>query len=124
LLLHRVVTGQLIQGGGYDGKLQPRQTRARIKNEANNGLSNQPLTVAMARGADPDSATSQFFINLQNNSQLDYPSFDGAGYCVFGKVIDGEETIARISQAETVQSGIFEALPVKPITIINASVNN
>lgn len=124
LLLHRVVKGQLIQGGGYDAKLETRQTRARIKNEANNGLSNQALTVAMARGADPDSATSQFFINLQNNSQLDYPSFDGAGYCVFGKVVDGEETVARISQVETVQSGNFEALPVKPITIVKASINN
>jgi peptidyl-prolyl cis-trans isomerase A (cyclophilin A) len=123
LVFHRVVRGQLIQGGGYDKSLQPRATRARIRNEANNGLSNQPLTVAMARGVDPDSATSQFFINLQNNSQLDYPSFDGAGYCVFGKVVEGEEAIDRISHTETTQRPNFEALPVAPIVIEKAYVN-
>ena len=123
LLFHRVVKGQLIQGGGFDQKLQPKPTRPWIKNEANNGLSNQRLTVAMARGRQADSASSQFFINLNDNSQLDYPSFDGAGYCVFGKVISGEDTLDKIALVDTVDKPKFESLPITPVVIVKAFVN-
>ena len=123
LLMHRVAKGQLIQGGGFDQKLQQKPTRPWIKNEANNGLSNQPLTVAMARGAAPDSASSQFFINLTDNSSYDYPSFDGAGYCVFGKVVSGTETLDKIQQVAVVNRPKFEDLPTMPVVIVKAFVN-
>jgi len=123
LLFHRVAKGQLIQGGGFDQKLQQKPTRPWIKNEANNGLSNLPLTVAMARGRQPDSASSQFFINLTANTPYDYPSFDGAGYCVFGKVVSGTETLDKIQQVAVANSPKFEDLPVAPVVIIKAFVN-
>jgi peptidyl-prolyl cis-trans isomerase A (cyclophilin A)/peptidyl-prolyl cis-trans isomerase B (cyclophilin B) len=123
LLMHRVAKGQLIQGGGFDQKLQPRPTRPWLKNEANNGLSNTAMTIAMARGANPDSATSQFFINISDNTQLDYPSFDGAGYCVFGKVVSGTEALARMQQVGVTQQPMFDALPTTPIVIVKAFIN-
>jgi cyclophilin family peptidyl-prolyl cis-trans isomerase len=123
LLIHRVVKSQLIQGGGFDQKLQQRATRPWLKNEANNGLSNTAMTVAMARGANPDSATSQFFINLSDNTQLDYPSFDGAGYCVFGKVVSGTEALNKIQQVNTVENPMFDALPTTPVVIVKAFIN-
>ena len=123
LLFHRVVKGQLIQGGGFDQKMHQKPTGPWIKNEANNGLSNQPLTVAMARGANPNSATSQFFINLRDDSQLDYPSFDGAGYCVFGKVISGTEALDKIQQVNVVENPMFDALPTTPVVIVKAFIN-
>ncbi len=123
VLFHRVAKGRLIQGGGFDQKLQQKPTRPWIKNEANNGLSNLPMTVAMARGAAPDSASSQFFINLADNSPYDFPSFDGAGYCVFGKVIDGAETLDKIQQVAVVHRPKFEDLPTTPVVIVKAFVN-
>ena len=123
LLIHRVAKGHLIQGGGFDQKLQQKPTRPWIKNEAKNGLSNQPLTVAMARGINPDSASSQFFINLTDNSGYDYPSFDGAGYCVFGKVVGGADTLDKIAQVAVVNRPKFEDLPVTPVVIVMAFVN-
>jgi cyclophilin family peptidyl-prolyl cis-trans isomerase len=123
LLFHRVAKGRLIQGGGFDQKLQQKPTRPWIKNEAKNGLSNKPLTVAMARGAFPDSASSQFLINLSDNSPYDYPSFDGAGYCVFGKVISGTDTLDKIQQVAVVNRPKFEDLPTTPVIIVKAFVN-
>ena len=83
-IFHRIIDGFMVQGGGFDEKMNQKETDAPIKNEANNGLKNKAYTLAMARTSIPDSATSQFFINVSDNSFLDYPGQDGAGYCVFG----------------------------------------
>ena len=97
-IFHRVIDGFMIQGGGFTKDMEQKESDAPIKNEANNGLKNLPYSIAMARTSDPDSATSQFFINVANNSFLDYPGQDGAGYCVFGKVVDGTEVIDKIGK--------------------------
>jgi peptidyl-prolyl cis-trans isomerase A (cyclophilin A) len=122
-LFHRVVKGTLIQGGGFDKKLHEKHLRPPIKNEANNGLSNKPYMVAMARARAPDSAAAQFYINTDDNSELDYPSSDGAGYCVFAKVIDGMETLDKIQQVETVARGDFDHLPTTAVVIESARIN-
>jgi peptidyl-prolyl cis-trans isomerase A (cyclophilin A) len=129
LIFHRVIQGFMIQGGGFedrgtelrektDGQLDP------IKNEAGNGLSNTRGTIAMARTPDPNSATSQFFINLVDNDRLDR-SPESAGYAVFGKVIDGMETVDKIAKVATVDKRtnrgmILNDVPSKPITIRSA----
>jgi peptidyl-prolyl cis-trans isomerase A (cyclophilin A)/peptidyl-prolyl cis-trans isomerase B (cyclophilin B) len=122
-LFHRVADGTLIQGGGFDRKMHPKPVRPPIENEAKNGLSNLPYTVAMARPKAPHSATSQFFINTDDNSQLDYPFNDGWGYCVFGKVIAGMDTVDRIQHVETTDQGDFDHLPVKQVVIESARIN-
>ena len=100
-VFHRVIPAFMIQGGGRDANLKKKPTRAAIKNEAANGLKNDPYTLAMARTGDPDSATSQFFINTNANDNLNRPSPDGHGYAVFGKVIEGTEVVDAIEQVET-----------------------
>ena len=95
-IFHRVIDGFMIQGGGMDAKMVTKKTGKPVKNEANNGLLNVPYSVAMARTADPDSATSQFFINVADNTALDYPGRDGFGYTVFGKVVKGQEVVDKI----------------------------
>ena len=100
-LFHRVINGFMIQGGGYDINMQEKQTRAPIANEAKNGLKNHAYTLAMARTRDPDSASAQFFINVNDNAFLDYPGQDGWGYAVFGKVISGKEVVDKIKAVET-----------------------
>ncbi|HEY8027051.1 MAG TPA: peptidylprolyl isomerase [Burkholderiaceae bacterium] len=122
-LFHRVANGTLIQGGGFDKKMHEKHMRPPIQNEANNGLSNLPYTIAMARARAPHSATAQFFINTDDNSQLDYPFNDGWGYCVFGKVIGGTDTVDKIGHVETVEKGEFDHLPVKQVVIESASIN-
>jgi len=122
-LFHRVAEGTLIQGGGFDRKMQQKPTRPPIMNEAKNGLSNLPYTVAMARPKAPHSATAQFFINTDDNSQLDYPFNDGWGYCVFGRVIAGMDTVDRIQHVETIDKGDFDHLPVKQIVIESARID-
>jgi cyclophilin family peptidyl-prolyl cis-trans isomerase len=99
-LFHRVIENFMIQGGGFAPGLERKKTRAAIKNEAGNGLSNVRGTIAMARIDDPDSATSQFFINVGDNSRLDR-SEGSAGYCVFGKVIKGMDIVDKIREVET-----------------------
>ena len=94
-LFHRVIPGFVIQGGGFEIGMSPKETNPPIKNEADNGLKNDKYTLSMARTQDLDSATSQFFINLVDNKSLDYPSM--GGYAVFGKVISGEEVIDEIA---------------------------
>ncbi|MDF1824173.1 MAG: peptidylprolyl isomerase [Verrucomicrobiales bacterium] len=104
-VFHRVIEGFMVQGGGFglheDGSIKQKETKSPVQNEAKNGLKNSRGTIAMARTGDPHSATAQFFINHGENSNLDYPSFDGWGYAVFGKVIEGLEVIDQIAVAET-----------------------
>ena len=100
-IFHRVINGFMIQGGGFDGDFQRKKTRAPIDNEADNGLLNLRGTIAMARTAEPHSATAQFFINHKNNKALDYPGRDGWGYCVFGKVTAGMEVVDAIAMTPT-----------------------
>jgi cyclophilin family peptidyl-prolyl cis-trans isomerase len=110
-VFHRVIKGFMIQGGGMDGKLKRKKTKPPIKNEANNGLSNQIGTIAMARTSVIDSATSQFFINVADNSRLDYKSDRSYGYCVFGKVVSGMEVAKEI---EAMQTGVQNGMPNVP----------
>ncbi|EKM33790.1 peptidyl-prolyl cis-trans isomerase B, partial [Vibrio harveyi] len=102
-LFHRVIDGFMIQGGGMESGLREKATRAPIKNEANNGLSNKVGTLAMARTMEPHSASSQFFINVNNNTFLDFrsESLDGWGYCVFGEVIEGMDIVNKIKGVST-----------------------
>lgn len=116
LIFHRVIPGFMIQGGGMDEAMQPKQTRPAINNEANNGLKNLRGSIAMARTRDPDSATAQFFINLVDNSFLNY-SVANPGYAVFGRVVEGMEIVDSIGQVETGSSGFFKDVPKQPIFI-------
>jgi cyclophilin family peptidyl-prolyl cis-trans isomerase len=100
-IFHRVIGNFMIQGGGFDKAMKQKATRAPIVNEAKNGLKNETYSVAMARTMDPNSASSQFFINVGNNKFLDYPGQDGAGYAVFGKVVKGMDVVDRIKAVET-----------------------
>ncbi len=121
-IFHRVIDGFMIQGGGFDADMKEKPTRAPIPNEAKNGLKNDAYTVAMARTSDPDSATAQFFINVGNNAALDYPGRDGAGYCVFGKVVKGTEIVDKIRTVATGNRGMHQNVPVKPILITSAKI--
>lgn len=100
-IFHRVINSFMIQGGGFTPDMKQKETNAPIKNESNNSLKNESYTVAMARTSIPDSATSQFFINVANNDFLNHPGQDGYGYCVFGKVIEGMDTIDKIKNVAT-----------------------
>ncbi len=121
-IFHRVIDGFMIQGGGFDKSMTQKPTNPPIENEAKNGLKNEPYTVAMARTAAPHSASAQFFINVKNNSFLDYPGQDGWGYAVFGKVIKGTDVVDKIKAVETTNIGPFQNVPVKPVVIESASV--
>lgn len=116
--VHRVVPGFVIQGGGLTEDLQTKATMAPIVNEFGNGLLNLRGTISMARTMDPDSATSQFFINLVDNDGLDVPP----GYAVFGEVVQGLEVVDAIAAVVTEDMGIYEDVPVDPIIITSASV--
>lgn len=119
-IFHRVIDGFMIQGGGFDADMKEKSTKAPIPNEAKNGLKNEAYTVAMARTSDPDSATAQFFINVNNNAMLDYPGRDNAGYAVFGKVVKGTDVVDRIRTVATADRGPHQNVPVKPVTITAA----
>ncbi len=122
-IFHRVIPTFMIQGGGMDAKMAERATRAPIKNEARNGLSNVRGTLAMARTAAPDSATAQFFINVVDNTFLDAANArDGHGYAVFGRVVDGMDVVDRIRDVPTGNVGIHANVPRMPITLIKATV--
>ncbi len=121
-IFHRVIDGFMIQGGGFTADFQQKETRPPIRNEADNGLKNQRGTIAMARTGDPHSATAQFFINVQDNSALDYraPTSQGWGYAVFGKVVDGMDVVDQIRQVPTGAGGPggrFSDVPTSPVTI-------
>jgi peptidyl-prolyl cis-trans isomerase A (cyclophilin A)/peptidyl-prolyl cis-trans isomerase B (cyclophilin B) len=121
-VFHRVIDGFMIQGGGFDKDMKQKPTQAPIENEAKNGLKNEAYSVAMARTSAPHSASAQFFINIKNNSFLDYPGQDGWGYAVFGKVIKGTNVVDKIKAVETTYKGMFQNVPVTPVVIESASV--
>lgn len=118
-IFHRVINRFMIQGGGFERDLTEKNTRAPIANESNNGLLNELGTIAMARTADPDSATAQFFVNLADNQFLNYTSPDpeSIGYCVFGKVTHGLDVVQKIGLVQTTFVGRNADVPVKAITI-------
>ncbi len=121
-IFHRVIDNFMIQGGGFTEDMQQKHTRAEIENEAKNGIKNERYSMAMARTAAPHSASSQFFINVADNHFLDYPAQDGWGYCVFGKVVDGTETVDKIKKTPTTtQSGHLD-VPIDAVIIHKASV--
>ncbi len=120
-IFHRVIPGFMIQGGGLTPALEERPQNAPIRNEARNGLRNLRGTIAMARTNDPDSATAQFFINLKDNAPLDF-GIRGAGYAVFGEVVEGMDVVDRIAAVPTTSRGQYENVPVTPIVIKSAHV--
>ena len=124
LIFHRVIKGFMIQGGGMDADMQPKKTRFAIKNEADNGLKNSRGTLAMARTAVVDSATSQFFINVVDNQFLDYKGKrpEDFGYAVFGQVVEGMEVVDAIREVKTGNKGGHGDVPLEPVTITRASV--
>ena len=107
----------MIQGGGFDAKMQQKPTRSPIPLESRNGLKNDRGTIAMARTSVPDSATAQFFINTVNNNGLNYPQPDGNGYAVFGKVIEGMDTVDKIAQVQTTRAGMHADVPREAVII-------
>lgn len=117
-IFHRVIENFMIQGGGFDQSMNQKPTRAPIENEAKNGLKNERYTVSMARTSSPHSATAQFFINVKYNPFLDYPSQDGWGYAVFGKVIKGMDVVDKIRQVPTGRQDV----PVEQVVIESAAV--
>ena len=123
-IFHRVIPGFMVQGGGFTANMQQKPTRPPIPLESQNGLRNLRGTIAMARTADPNSATAQFFVNVVDNPSLDYPKPDGYGYAVFGKVISGMDVIDKIVAVPTQNEGMFQNVPVKPIVIEDAKVLN
>ena len=118
-IFHRVIKDFMIQGGGFTPEMKEKESLPPIKNEANNKLSNERGTIAMARTNDPHSASSQFFINLKDNTFLDFKSenMQGWGYCVFGKVIEGIEVIDKIALVETGSYGPHQDVPKDPVII-------
>jgi peptidyl-prolyl cis-trans isomerase A (cyclophilin A) len=121
-IFHRVIAGFMIQGGGFDAAMVEKPTRPPIPIESNNGLKNVRGAVAMARTGDPNSATAQFFINVVDNARLDYPSFDGHGYTVFGNVVEGMQVVDKIRAVPTGRRGPIENVPVSPVVIKTARV--
>jgi peptidyl-prolyl cis-trans isomerase B (cyclophilin B) len=118
-VFHRVIDNFMIQGGGFEPGMKQKPAEAKVKNEANNGLKNDRYTVAMARTSDPHSASAQFFINVKNNDFLNHTaeSSQGWGYCVFGKVVEGEDVVDRIRKVATGSSGMFQDVPKEDVVI-------
>ncbi len=123
-VFHRVIDGFMIQGGGFTADLQQKPTRAPIALEAGNGLKNDRGTIAMARTGNPNSATSQFFINVVDNANLNAPRPDGYGYAVFGRVVTGMDVIDKIRTVPTGNRGMHQNVPATPITILKATLEN
>lgn len=120
-VFHRVINGFMIQGGGMDADMNQKPTNAPIEIESDNGLKNDRGTLAMARTNDPNSATSQFFINLVDNAFLNYQGAGNPGYAVFGKVTDGMDVVDQIAEVPTGTKGYHDDVPTEPIEIISAS---
>jgi len=124
VIFHRVIAGFMIQGGGFDADMQRKSPRPPIPNEADNGLSNRTGTIAMARTADPHSASAQFFINVKDNTFLDHrgKTSQGWGYCVFGKVVKGMEVVRAIENVPTTSRSGMRDVPKAPVVIKQATV--
>ena len=123
-IFHRVINNFMIQGGGFTADMEQKPTQAPVDNEANNGLKNERGTIAMARTQDPDSATAQFFINVQDNDFLNHTgeNLQGWGYTVFGKLTQGEEVLDKIRNVQTGSQGGHQDVPTDPIIIESISV--
>ena len=121
-IFHRVMDGFMIQGGGFTPDMQQKATKAPIPLEATNGLKNDTYTIAMARTGNPNSATSQFFINVKNNDMLNAPKPDGYGYTVFGKVVSGTEVVDKIKAVATGNKGPHQNVPTTPVVIESATL--
>ncbi|MCK6405039.1 MAG: peptidyl-prolyl cis-trans isomerase [Rhodocyclaceae bacterium] len=121
-VFHRVIPGFMIQGGGFTADMTQKPAKAPIQNEAKNGLKNARGTIAMARTQDPHSATAQFFINHADNLALDFPSRDGWGYAVFGKVTEGMDIVDKIAQVKTGNKGPHQNVPTEPVVIQSVKV--
>jgi len=123
-IFHRVIDNFMVQGGGMTAGMKQKPTGAEIENEANNGLKNDRYTVAMARTSEPHSATSQFFINVNDNDFLNHtaPNAQGWGYAVFGKVTDGMDVVDTIRKVKTGSSGFHQDVPAEDVVIEKATV--
>ncbi len=123
-IFHRVIKGFMIQGGGFESGMKQKESKKPIPNEAKTGLKNDTGTIAMARTNDPHSASSQFFINVNNNAFLNYKNdtIEGYGYCAFGKVTEGMDIIQKISQAATSRQAGHDDVPTEDIFILGAEV--
>lgn len=123
-IFHRVIDGFMIQGGGFEPGMNQKPTRAPIENEAGNGLKNDAYTVAMARTSAPHSASAQFFINVANNGFLNYsaPTPQGFGYCVFGKVTEGQDVVDKIKKVKTGSKAGHQDVPVEDVIIERAEI--
>jgi peptidyl-prolyl cis-trans isomerase B (cyclophilin B) len=121
-VFHRVIDGFMIQGGGFEPGMKQKPTKAPIKNEADNGLTNDAYTVAMARTSDPNSATAQFFINVADNTFLNHtsPTPQGWGYAVFARVVDGKDVVDRIRKVKTGTRGMHQDVPLDEVIIEKA----
>lgn len=123
-VFHRVIDGFMVQGGGFEPGMEQKPCGEPIQNEANNGLKNDKYTVAMARTQAPHSATAQFFINVADNEFLNHrsPDTQGWGYCVFGKVVEGQDVVDQIKSVKTGRSGFHQDVPVEDVIIERAEV--
>lgn len=123
-IFHRVIDGFMVQGGGMDANMKEKSTNAPIQNEADNGLKNEVGTIAMARTSDPHSATAQFFINVKDNSFLNFSGKNpqGWGYAVFGKVTEGMDVVNKIKGVPTGKYGFHADVPTTPVVITHAKV--
>ncbi len=123
-IFHRVIDGFMIQGGGFEPGMTQKPTRDTIENEASNGLKNEAYTVAMARTPNPNSASAQFFINIANNSFLNFtaPTPQGYGYAVFGKVVDGTDIVDLIKKVKTGSRAGHQDVPMEDVIITHAEI--
>ena len=124
-IFHRVINGFMIQGGGYEPGMKQKETKAPVRNEANNGLANNRGTLAMARTNDPHSATAQFFINVADNDFLNFraENANGWGYCVFAEVVEGMDVVDKIKAVSTGRSGFHQDVPREDIIINSVTVS-
>ncbi|GAB1056208.1 MAG: peptidylprolyl isomerase [Shewanella algae] len=123
-IFHRVIDGFMVQGGGFTEQMSQKTTNAPVRNEANNGLSNKTGTIAMARTSDPHSATAQFFINVNDNTFLDFKneSIQGWGYCVFGEVVEGMDVVNAIKGVSTGNHGMHQDVPLEAVIIEKVTI--
>ena len=124
-IFHRVINGFMVQGGGFEPGMTQKDTKATIKNEANNGLKNTIVTLAMARTNDPHSATAQFFINVADNDFLNFrgENAQGWGYCVFAEVVEGMDVVNKIKAVKTGRSGMHQDVPVEDVIVTSVTVS-